>query len=208
MMSIRLVALRLRLRAASRSVGKSCRTLQALILKFWTPTSGASTGSREALELLDEGAVREVIGARPVEGVAEGQLIRLKGQGQPGRGGGPAGDLLLEVAFAPHPLFRVEGRDIFFDLPITPWEAALGAKVKMPTPDGQVDITIPPNARTGQKLRLKGRGIPGTGTARAPGNLIALLSIVNPPVKTEEAREFYREMAQKLAFDPRAGMRG
>ncbi len=143
------------------------------------------------------------IAVRIPKGVTEGQLIRLKGQGQPGLGGGPAGDLYLEVAFAPHPHFRVEGRDIYLDLPVTPWEAALGGKVKMPTPGGTVDITIPANARSGQKLRLKGRGIPGPGGGKA-GHLIVVLTIVNPPVKTEEARALYRRMAQELAFDPRA----
>ncbi|WP_394180521.1 DnaJ C-terminal domain-containing protein [Yoonia maritima] len=136
------------------------------------------------------------------KGVSAGQHIRLKGQGQPAMGAGIAGDLLLEVAFNPHPVFRVEGRDVYLDLPITPWEAALGGKVKMPTPAGKVDITIPKNARSGQKLRLKGRGIP----AAQPGNLIAILKIVNPPVNSTQAREFYEKMAKELSFDPRKKM--
>lgn len=137
------------------------------------------------------------------KGVGEGQHIRLKGQGQPGLGGGPSGDLFLEVTFNPHPVFKVEGRDIYLDLPVTPWEAALGGKIKMPTPAGQVDIAIPKNARSGQKLRLKGRGIPGP----APGNLIAVLQIVNPPVKTDEGRALYEQMAREMSFDPRTKMK-
>jgi curved DNA-binding protein len=143
------------------------------------------------------------IKVRIPKGVGEGQHIRLKGQGQPGFGDGPAGDLFLEVAFDPHPVFRVEGRDIYLDLPITPWEAALGGKVKMPTPAGKVDMAIPKNARPGQKLRLKGRGLPG----KTPGNLIAVLQIVNPPVMTDEGRKLYEQMAREVSFDPRAKLK-
>ena len=143
------------------------------------------------------------IAVRIPKGVGEGQHIRLKGQGQPGFGDGPAGDLFLEVAFDPHPVFRVEGRDIYLDLPITPWEAALGGKVKMPTPAGKVDMSIPKNARPGQKLRLKGRGLPG----QTPGNLIAILQIVNPPVMTDKGRELYEQMAREVSFDPRAKLK-
>lgn len=136
------------------------------------------------------------------KGVREGQHIRLKGKGSPGIGGGPAGDLFLEVAFAPHPTYRIDGRDIYVDLPVTPWEAALGGKVAMPTPAGEVGITIPKNARTGQKLRLKGRGLPG----KKPGDLYAVLKIVNPPVTSEAGRKLYEQMAKETSFDPRKDM--
>lgn len=134
------------------------------------------------------------------KGVSEGQNIRLKGQGLPGFGSGPAGDLFLEVAFAPHPLFRIDGRDLYLDLPVTPWEAALGGKVTMPAPGGKVDIRIPQNARTGQKLRLRGRGVPGAKT----GDLYASLKIVNPPKTTEKGRELFEQLAREMDFDPRA----
>ncbi|SFR52109.1 DnaJ C-terminal domain-containing protein [Litoreibacter janthinus] len=138
------------------------------------------------------------------KGVREGQHIRLKGKGSPGIGGGPAGDLFLEVAFAPHPIYRLDGRDIHVDLPVAPWEAALGGKVTMPTPSGEVGVTIPKNARSGQKLRLKGRGLPG----KTAGDLYAVLKIVNPPVTTDNARALYEQMAKDLNFDPRANMEG
>jgi curved DNA-binding protein len=136
------------------------------------------------------------------EGVHEGQHIRLKGKGLPGIGGGPAGDLFLEVAFAPHPTYRIDGRDIYVDLPVTPWEAALGGKVAMPTPSGEVGLTVPKNARTGQKLRLKGRGLPG----RIAGDLYAVLKIVNPPVTSDAGQALYQQMAKEMSFDPRADM--
>ena len=134
------------------------------------------------------------------KGVKQGQRIRLAGQGAPGMGKGPAGDLYLEVEFKPHPFYRVEGRDLYIDLPLAPWEAALGAKVKVPTPGGVVDLKIPPNSKSGRKLRLKGRGIPN----RPNGDLYVVLQIVLPPADNERAKEFYRKMEQELAFNPRA----
>jgi curved DNA-binding protein len=136
------------------------------------------------------------------KGVKPGQQIRLAGQGSPGFGGGGAGDLYLEVEFKPHPFYRVEGRDLYLDLPVAPWEAALGAQVKAPTPGGIIDLKIPPGSSSGRKLRLKGRGIPG----RSPGDLYAVLHIALPPGNSERAKDFYRRMAQEMAFNPRAGL--
>ena len=140
------------------------------------------------------------IRVRIPKGIIEGQHIRLAGQGTPGRGKGQAGDLYLEVHFKPGPLFSVEDRDVYFDLPITPWEAALGGKVKSPTPVGVVDLNIPKNARSGQKLRLKGRGIP----AKKTGDLFAVLQIAVPPAVTDSDRALYEQMARKMDFNPRA----
>ncbi len=134
------------------------------------------------------------------KGIRQGQRIRLAGQGAPGIGGAPAGDLYLEVEFRPHPFYRVEGRDLYLDLPIAPWEAALGARVKVPTPGGVVDLKIPPNSKSGRKLRLKGRGIPDSPA----GDLYVVLQIVTPPADSEKAKALYRQMAQELAFNPRA----
>lgn len=134
------------------------------------------------------------------KGVAEGQHIRLAGQGAPALGAGKAGDLYLEVAIKDPPGFRVEGRDVFMDLPVTPWEAALGARISVKTPSGKVELTVPKHAQAGKKLRLKGRGIPG----KTAGDLFAILKIVIPPVETDKARELYAEMAQETDFDPRA----
>jgi len=141
------------------------------------------------------------------KGVSEGQVIRLAGQGSAGMGGGAAGDLYLEVQFRPHPRFRVEGRDVYATLPVAPWEAALGASVRAPLPDGAVDVRVPEGSQTGRKLRLKGRGIPATSaggqSGAAAGDLYLVLDVVLPPADTAKARELYQTMARELAFDPR-----
>lgn len=135
-------------------------------------------------------------------GVRDGQQIRLAGQGAPGLGGGPRGDLYLEVHIRPHPHFRLDGRDIYLNLPITPWEAALGDQVQVPTPGGPVSLTIPAGAQSGQKLRLKGRGLPGSH----PGDQYVILQIKVPKPETEEHKDLYREMARSMAFNPRANL--
>ncbi|HLS80894.1 MAG TPA: DnaJ C-terminal domain-containing protein [Steroidobacter sp.] len=133
-------------------------------------------------------------------GVIEGQRIRLAGQGSAGIGGGPPGDLYLEIGFRPHRLFQVEGRDVTLTLPVAPWEAALGAVVQTPTLAGPVELRIPANAKAGQKLRLKGRGLPGS----TPGDQYVVLTIVLPPSDSPRARALYRQMQEELGFDPRA----
>ncbi|CAN7342399.1 DnaJ C-terminal domain-containing protein [Variovorax paradoxus] len=134
-------------------------------------------------------------------GVHPGQFIRLAGQGMPGHGGEPAGDLYLEVRIAPHRLYRVEERDLYMTLPVTPTEAALGAQVQVPVPTGGVvEVTVPRNARSGLKLRLKGRGLAG----KQPGDLYLLLDIALPPADSEAARKAYEQLAQASAsFNPR-----
>ncbi|HYM35949.1 MAG TPA: DnaJ C-terminal domain-containing protein, partial [Steroidobacteraceae bacterium] len=117
-------------------------------------------------------------------GVIEGQQIRLAGQGSPGMGGGRHGDLYLEVTFAPHALFQAQARDLTMTLPIAPWEAALGASVQVPTLAGNVDMRIPANAKAGQKLRLKGRGLPAATTTGTAGDQYVILKIVTPPADT------------------------
>jgi curved DNA-binding protein len=136
------------------------------------------------------------------KGVIAGQHVRLKGQGAPGIGGMPAGDLYLEVNFRPDPLYRVVGRDLYLDLPVAPWEAALGARVRMPTPAGPIMLRIPAGSSQGRQLRVRGRGIP----AAEPGELYAVLKVVLPPAETDKAKKVYEEMAQQLPFDPRAGL--
>lgn len=131
------------------------------------------------------------------KGVRAGQQVRLAGQGSAGAAG--AGDLYLEVQFRPHPLYRVDGSDLYLKLPVTPWEAALGATIKAPTPDGAVEVKIPPNSQSGRKLRLKGRGLPG----KLAGDLYLTLEVMLPEATTARARELYQTMAQELAFDPR-----
>lgn len=146
--------------------------------------------------------VRErTLEVRIPKGVRAGQQIRLAGQGGPGIGRGGAGDLYLEVGFNPHGLYKVEGRDVFVDLPLAPWEAALGAEVKVPTPDGAVEVKIPPASAAGRRLRLKGRGIPGA----TPGDLYVVVQIAVPPADTDAARAAYARMATDFpGFNPRA----
>jgi curved DNA-binding protein len=132
-------------------------------------------------------------------GVRAGQVIRLAGQGAPGRGGAPAGDLLLEVQFKPHPHLRVDGRNLHLTLPVAPWEAALGAIVPVALPQGSVKVRIPEGAQSGQQMRVRGHGIPG----QPPGDLLLDLQVVLPPATTPKARQFYETMARDLAFDPR-----
>jgi curved DNA-binding protein len=134
------------------------------------------------------------------KGVNQGQRIRLSGQGSLGVGEGQTGDLYLEIEFKPHKFFKIEGRDLYLDLPVSPWEAALGATVKAPTPEGPVDLKIPQGTTTGRKLRLRNRGIPGT----PPGDLYAILKITLPAADNDAAKELYRKMEEELAYNPRS----
>jgi curved DNA-binding protein len=134
------------------------------------------------------------------KGIRAGQQLRLAGQGSAGLGDGPRGDIYLEIAFAPHALWRVDGRDLHFTLRVAPWEAALGASVNVPTPDGEVQATVPAGSQNGRKLRIRGRGIPGN----PPGDIYVTLHVVLPPATDDKARAAYRRMQQDLAFDPRA----
>jgi curved DNA-binding protein len=168
-------------------------------------TGGKRTITLRAPEVDAEGHVglkERTLNVSIPKGVREGQHIRLAGQGSPGIGKGAAGDLYLEIRFAPDRLFRVEGRDIYMDLPVAPWEAALGASVKVPTPEGAVMLKIPSGSTQGRTMRLKGRGIPGS----PPGDFYAVLNIVLPPSDSEKAKDLYRQMERELPFDPRPGL--
>ena len=134
------------------------------------------------------------------KGVTPGQQLRLAGQGHPGSGGAASGDLFLEIAFTPDPRYRIEGSDVYETVPVTPWEAALGGRIEVPTPSGQVEVTVPAGSQTGRKLRLKGRGIP----SRQPGDLYLVLEVVLPPADNDKARKLYEAMARDLAFNPRS----
>lgn len=136
-------------------------------------------------------------------GVHAGQVIRLAGQGAPGPAGGQAGDLLLEVHFAEHPRWRVDGGSLYTTLAVAPWEAALGAVVALEMFDGTINVRIPAGAQSGQQLRVRGKGIPGS----PPGDLLLNLKVVLPPADSEQARALYQAMARELAFDPRGGQR-
>jgi curved DNA-binding protein len=137
-------------------------------------------------------------------GITTGRQIRLAGQGNPGLGG-DNGDLYLEVQIAPHPIYRSEGKDLHMKLPISPWEAALGATVAVPTLDGSVNLKIPTGSQSGQRLRLKGRGLPG----KPAGDTYVQLEIVNPPTKSDADRGAYQDLAARFkAFNPRAKLGG
>jgi curved DNA-binding protein len=153
-------------------------------------------------------ARERVLNVRVPKGILPGQTIRLAGQGAPplgadsGESKGKPGDLYIEVEFQPHPLYRVEGRDLYVDLPVAPWEAALGATVKTPTPGGVVDLKVPPGAQAGMKLRLRGRGIP----ASPPGDLYAVLQIALPKATDDKGKAAYRALAEAMPFNPRASL--
>lgn len=139
------------------------------------------------------------------KGVREGQHLRLTGQGGPGQGGEPAGDLYLEIVLKPHPRFRVDGRDVYVDLPVSPWEAALGATVVAPTPAGEVQIAIPAGSSQGRKLRLKGQGLPGD----QPGDLYAVLTITLPRSDSDRAKAAYTALRNAFPdYDPRVAQEG
>ena len=134
-------------------------------------------------------------------GVTEGRRIRLAGAGGRGMGDGPAGDLYLIVRLQPHPVFRVEGKDITVQLRVSPWEAALGATVPVPTPGGDTKVTVPPGSSSGRRLRLRGEGMPDP--RGRPGDLYAEVKIMIPPRLTDRERELFEELARVSTFDPR-----
>jgi curved DNA-binding protein len=150
-----------------------------------------------------KGATQQ-LNVRIPAGVVDGQRIRVPSQGEPGMGGGPAGDLFLEVHLLPHRWFRAEGRDIWLDLPVTPWEAALGETIRVPTLGGRVDLKVPKGSQTDRQLRLRGRGLPGN----PPGDQLVVLKIMTPPATTAADEAFYKQMAALLPTNPRQAMEG
>jgi curved DNA-binding protein len=157
----------------------------------------------------DQGRGRQVpktIKARIPKGATDGQRLRLRGLGGKGVNGGRDGDLYLNIALHPHALFRADGHDLYLDLPLAPWEAALGTTVETPTLDGAVNLKIPPGTTTGRKLRLGKKGLakPGGGE----GDLYAIVQIVNPTVLSDRERELFKELAGNSRFDPRAHFAG
>jgi curved DNA-binding protein len=139
--------------------------------------------------------------ARIPRGATDGQRLRLRGKGGPGMNGGPPGDLYLQIALEPHPLYRASGHDLEIEVPLAPWEAALGADVEVPTLEGRVTMKVPPGSRAGQKLRLAGKGLPKPGGGA--GDLYAVLTIAVPATLTEREKELYEELRQSSRFNPR-----
>lgn len=163
------------------------------------------TVSLERIERGADGRVTPRVAQLKVKippGVTDGQQIRVAGQGEPGTGGGGSGDLFLRVKLAAHRLFRADGRDIWLELPVTPWEAALGETVRVPTLAGKVDMRIPKGSQSGRELRLKGKGLPG----QPSGDQRVVLKIVTPEPRTETHERLYRELASAMPMNPRAAM--
>jgi curved DNA-binding protein len=158
----------------------------------------AASGGKRWLSLGDGRSVEVDI----PRGVLEGERIRVPGQGRTGVGGGQAGDLYLRIRLRPHPRFRVDGRDLYVDLPVAPWEAALGADVPVPTLDGTARVKVPPGSSSGRRLRLRGQGMPGSRGAPA-GDLYAVLTIRVPKRLTKKERELFERLASVSKFDPR-----
>jgi curved DNA-binding protein len=160
----------------------------------------AYRGGRRSITLEGTAGPRSYTVTIP-RGVTDGQRIRLSGEGGSGINGGERGDLYLVVRILPHPRFRVQGRDIYVDLPLAPWEAALGATVPVPTPGGETKVTVPAGTSTGRRLRLRGEGMPNP--KGKPGDLQAEVKIMVPPRLTDRERELFTELADVSSFDPR-----
>ena len=139
------------------------------------------------------------------KGIKAGQNLRLSGQGGPGIGEGPAGDLYLEIDFHPNPIYRIDGKDVFIDIPLAPWEAALGTTVNVPTPAGStLELKIPAGTVAGRKMRLKGKGIPSA----EPGDLYVVPTIALPPAQTDAQKEAYQQLEKAFDFNPRSHLKG
>ena len=168
-------------------------------------TGATRTITLQSAELDQSGHVarkNRTLNVKIPKGVTQGQRIRLQGQGEPGPGGGSSGDLYLEIDFQPHRLYTHDGRDLYLKLPVTPWEAALGASIKVPTPSGSVDLKLPPGSNNGKKLRLKGRGIPG----KPAGDLFVTVELTLPSANSERSKALYRKMQQDMDYNPRASL--
>ncbi|CAK6691279.1 DnaJ C-terminal domain-containing protein [Synechococcus sp. CBW1107] len=161
-----------------------------------------SRGSQVTLERPGGGSVR----IRVPQGVTDGERLRIPGRGGPGSGGGPDGDVYLHIQVLPHKLFRPVGHDLYLELPVTPWEAALGSQIELPSLDGRVRVTVKPGAQAGQKLRLAGKGLPKRG--EGAGDLYAVLQIVMPTQISEREQALYRELATASTFQPRPQFTG
>ena len=163
------------------------------------PLEDARRGSTVNLTLAD-GAGERTLQVTIPPGACQDQKLRLRGQGGKGRNGGPDGDIYLHIKLAPHAVFRPDHHDLYFDLMLAPWEAALGAEVEVPTLDGSVLLTVPPGTRSGRKLRLRGRGL-----AADRSDLYAIVHIDVPATLSARERELFQELAKVSNFKPRGG---
>ncbi len=162
------------------------------------------TGGRQTIVVTDGDGNPKTLEVSIPPGIEDGKKIRLRGQGARGSHGGPAGDLLITVHVAPHPVFRRKGKNLEMTLPVTVGEAALGTSVDVPTPWGTIGVKIPPGTSSGRRLRIKGHGV---RTKSGQGDLYLEVSIVLPPRIDEESRELLRQFDERTRFDPRTEIR-
>ena len=178
---------------ASSGPGSSRRAADADAGVVEVTVEEAFSGTKRRVAINEAGRSRQVDVQIPA-GIADGQALRI--------GGGPGRSaLIFRVRLLPHPLYQLNGKDVQIELPLAPWEAALGARVAVPTLGGTVELTIPPGAQSGQRLRLRGRGMP----ASPNGDQLVIIKLVTPPAESAKAREAYEHMKRELHFDPRAG---
>jgi DnaJ-class molecular chaperone len=171
------------------------------------PLEEAHRGTTRTLGLRGHDGNQKSIRVNIPAGISDGELLRIPNEGASGASGAPPGDLFVTVRIEPHNLFKVldEG-NVELDLPVAPWEAALGARVRVPTIDGPVEMGIPPNTQNGQRLRLRGQGLSRQGGRR--GDQYVRMQIVNPPSLTPAERELFQKLASESRFDPRQSMAG
>ena len=162
------------------------------------------TGTARRLTLTDVHGKPKSLEVRIPKGVQDGQRVRVKGKGAPGRGGAPPGDLYLRIHLLPHPVFRRQGADIFVHLPVWPWEAALGAEVQVPTLTGPVRLKIRPGSQSNQKMRLKGKGLPARSGSH--GDQFVMLEVVLPSDPSSHERNLYEQLAEIKHPDPRSAL--
>ena len=196
------------LAALSRGQGRTSRSRETMPGRDFETSvrislEDAHRGTTVNLDLKDGDGERTLQVTIPA-GVTDGQKLRLRGKGGKGFGGGADGDIYLHIALASHPVFRADHHDLYFDLALTPWEAALGAEIEVATLDQPVLLTVPPLTRSARKLRLRGRGLSNGKDGR--GDLYAVVHIDMPTTLSSRERELYQELARVSSFSPRAAL--
>lgn len=163
----------------------------------------AYKGGKKSITLQEPGAAPKLLEVNIPAGVKEGARIRLSGQGQPGIGKGKAGDLILRLHIVDHPVFELDGNNVIYDLALAPWEAALGIKTRVPTLDGEVDLSIPAGAGSGMKLRLRGRGLGSAGDREGKGDQLVRIAVKSPKNLSQEEKSLWEQLAEISTFKAR-----
>jgi curved DNA-binding protein len=188
-------------RGPQANAGRGGRNLEA---KLTVPLLTAVRGGETTIEI-QRGDKHEALVVKIPPGIDSGKTLRLRGQGEPGEQGGPKGDLTIHVTVEPHKYFTREGRNLLVEVPITVGEAVLGAKVDVPTLDGQKSLTVPPGSSTGLKLRLRGQGVPPHAD-KPGGDLFVVLKVVVPKHSDEDSQALIRQFSDKNPLRPREGL--